>query len=51
MSTNTQEMYYADKRQQFLIDQGYYFEVIQELPFQRWDQEKREKELKMSTLS
>jgi len=28
-------MYYADKRQQFLIDQGYYFEVIQELPFMR----------------
>eukprot|EP00347_Sterkiella_histriomuscorum_P011495 403372236 len=35
VSTNTQEMYYADKRQQFLIDQGYYFEVIQELPFQK----------------
>ena len=28
-------MYYADKRQQFLVDQGYYFEVIQELPFMR----------------
>ncbi len=28
VSTNTQEMYYADKRQQFLIDQGYSFEVI-----------------------
>lgn len=26
-------MYYADKRQQFLVDQGYYFEVIQQLPF------------------
>jgi DNA excision repair protein ERCC-3 len=28
VSTNTQEMYYADKRQQFLVNQGYYFEVI-----------------------
>ncbi len=26
-------MYYADKRQQYLIDQGYFFEVIHELPF------------------
>ncbi len=28
-------MYYADKRQQFLIDQGYYFEVIHDLPFMK----------------
>lgn len=34
-------MYYADKRQQFLVDQGYYFEVIEELPFMRNAEEKR----------
>lgn len=33
-------MYYADKRQQFLVDQGYYFEVIEELPFMRNPKEK-----------
>lgn len=34
-------MYYADKRQQFLIDQGYTFEVIQELPYQYSEGEKK----------
>ena len=35
VSTDTQEMYYADKRQQFLIDQGYSFQVVQEMPYSR----------------
>ncbi|CAI9273672.1 unnamed protein product [Lactuca saligna] len=32
VSTDTQEMYYSTKRQQFLIDQGYSFKVITSLP-------------------
>ena len=32
VSTDTQEMFFADRRQQFLVDQGYAFQVIQELP-------------------
>ncbi|KAK1403566.1 DNA helicase [Heracleum sosnowskyi] len=32
VSTDTQEMYYSTKRQQFLIDQGYSFKVITGLP-------------------
>lgn len=32
VSKDTQEMYYSTKRQQFLIDQGYSFKVIPELP-------------------
>ena len=40
VSTNTSEMFYADKRQQFLVNQGYYFEVIQELPFMKNQAEK-----------
>eukprot|EP01132_Coremiostelium_polycephalum_P002665 gene2665-3307_t len=32
VSKDTQEMYYSTKRQQFLIDQGYSFKVITELP-------------------
>ena len=28
-------MYYADKRQQFLIDQGYSFQVVCEMPYQK----------------
>jgi hypothetical protein len=35
-------MYYADKRQRFLVDQGYYFEVIQALPFMT-NKEERDK--------
>jgi DNA excision repair protein ERCC-3 len=31
VSTDTQEMYYSTKRQQFLIDQGYAFKVITNL--------------------
>lgn len=31
VSTDTQEMYYSSKRQQFLIDQGYAFKVITRL--------------------
>lgn len=27
VSTDTQEMYYSSKRQQFLVDQGYAFKV------------------------
>ncbi|KMZ67773.1 hypothetical protein ZOSMA_25G01640 [Zostera marina] len=32
VSTDTQEMYYSSKRQQFLIDQGYSFKIITSLP-------------------
>ncbi|XP_058084749.1 general transcription and DNA repair factor IIH helicase subunit XPB1-like [Magnolia sinica] len=32
VSTDTQEMYYSTKRQQFLIDQGYSFKIITSLP-------------------
>ncbi|XWS49977.1 hypothetical protein CRYUN_Cryun12cG0048800 [Craigia yunnanensis] len=32
VSTDTQEMYYSTKRQQFLIDQGYSFKVITSVP-------------------
>ncbi|XP_040368643.1 general transcription and DNA repair factor IIH helicase subunit XPB1-like isoform X2 [Rosa chinensis] len=32
VSTDTQEMYFSTKRQQFLIDQGYSFKVITSLP-------------------
>ncbi|KAH8917396.1 DNA repair helicase rad25 [Atractiella rhizophila] len=31
VSRDTQEMYYSTKRQQFLIDQGYYFKIITHL--------------------
>ena len=41
MSTNTLEMYYADHRQQFLVDQGFYFEVIESLPFMRNEEERK----------
>lgn len=32
VSTDTQEMYYSTKRQQFLIDQGYSFKVLTSIP-------------------
>ncbi|PIA25428.1 hypothetical protein AQUCO_11400006v1 [Aquilegia coerulea] len=32
VSTDTQEMYFSTKRQQFLVDQGYSFKVITSLP-------------------
>ena len=31
ISTDTREMYYSAKRQQYLVDQGYTFKVIQDL--------------------
>jgi DNA excision repair protein ERCC-3 len=34
VSKDTQEMFYSTKRQQFLIDQGYSFKVITDLPTQ-----------------
>jgi hypothetical protein len=34
-------MFYADKRQQFLVDQGFFFEVIQSLPFMNDPEEKK----------
>lgn len=39
VSTDTQEMYYSTKRQQFLIDQGYSFKVITSLPPPDTDQD------------
>jgi DNA excision repair protein ERCC-3 len=35
VSTNTQEMYFAARRQQFLVDQGYFFQIVQELEFSK----------------
>jgi len=35
VSTDTQERYYADKRQQFLINQGYSYQVVSEMPYQK----------------
>lgn len=35
VSTDTQEMYYADNRQQFLVDQGYSFQVVKEMPYSK----------------
>merc|ERR1711976_204758 len=32
VSKDTKEMYYSTKRQQFLVDQGYSFKVIADLP-------------------
>ena len=46
-SKNTSEMIYAHKRQKFLVDQGYAFTVVKEMPFMN-DQEEKKK-LKMST--
>ena len=40
VSTGTQEMFYAVRRQSFLVDQGYAFEVIEELPFMKNEEEK-----------
>ena len=33
VSTDTQEMHYAHKRQQFLVDQGYSFQVVDKMPY------------------
>lgn len=46
-SKNTSEMIYAHKRQQFLVDQGYAFTVVKEMPFMKDEAEKSK--LKMST--
>jgi DNA excision repair protein ERCC-3 len=35
VSEDTKEMFYSSKRQQFLVDQGYSFEVVQD-PEERW---------------
>ena len=35
VSTDTDEMKYAEKRQQFLIGQGYFFQVVREIPKNR----------------
>jgi hypothetical protein len=35
VSQDTEEMKFADQRQQYLVDQGFYFEVIEELPFMK----------------
>lgn len=47
VSLDTEEVKYADQRQQHLVDQGFYFEVIQELPFMK--QQDRKTNLIMST--
>lgn len=33
VSLDTEEVKYADNRQQYLVNQGFYFEIIQEMPF------------------
>ena len=35
VSSDTLEEKHADERQQHLVDQGFFFEVIQELPFMK----------------
>ncbi|KII69348.1 TFIIH basal transcription factor complex helicase XPB subunit [Thelohanellus kitauei] len=45
VSTDTQEMYYSGKRQRFLINQGYSYKVIPEIPSMRAES------LQFSTLS
>ena len=37
VSRDTEEIYYSTKRQQFLIDQGYSFKVVSELPVEGED--------------
>jgi len=39
---------YADQRQQHLVDQGFFFEIIQELPFMKWQQREKEEKLILS---
>lgn len=33
VSTDTEEMNYAENRQKFLIDQGYFYQVLKEMPY------------------
>ena len=40
VSLDTEEVKFADARQQHLVDQGFFFEVIQQLPFMRNPKEK-----------
>ena len=35
VSLETDETYYAAKRQRFLIDQGFSFEIVNELPYMK----------------
>lgn len=42
VSLDTEEVKYADQRQQHLVDQGFFFEVIQELPFMKNPEAKKE---------
>lgn len=46
-SKNTTEMLYAHKRQKFLVDQGFAFTVVKEMPFMKNPEEK--KKLRMSS--
>lgn len=47
MSTDTQEMVYAERRQQFLVDQGYFFQVVKEMPYLKDPKMPRERTYKM----
>jgi hypothetical protein len=40
VSLDTEEVKYAEQRQQHLVDQGFFFEIIQELPFMKKPREK-----------
>ena len=47
VSLDTDDFKYAENRQQYLVDQGFYFEIIQEMPFMK--DEKEKKKLRMSS--
>ena len=59
VSTDTAEMYYANRRQRFLVAQGYSFQIIQRMPYwreqqdpnvwqeQRWKLAKKQERLKL----
>ena len=41
VSVDTEEVAFAKKRQQYLVDQGFYFDIIQEMPFVQNQAEKQ----------
>ena len=42
VSLDTEEVKFADNRQRYLVDQGFYYEIIQEMPFMRNPKEKEQ---------
>lgn len=41
VSLDTKEMKFADHRQQYLVDQGFYYEIIEQMPFMKSQKEKK----------